>query len=162
MSLCFNLPGFNRAGSRRVLLAVLLGLPGCLMAAVRVESAWVGEVPPASPVAAAYLTLVNEGAAPVRVLSLTSPLAASVEWHDMWHADGMMRMQRRRDIVLPARSRTVLAPSGSHLMLNAPTQALPPGSVVPLRLALSGGQVLSVQAVVRARDAEAMPSAHVH
>ena len=152
MSLCFN----------RALLVALAALPGCLMAAVRAESAWVGEVPPASPVAAAYLTLVNDGAQPVRVLSLSSPLAASVEWHDMWHADGMMRMQRRRDIVLPPHSRTVLAPSGSHLMLNAPVRALPPGSQVPLRLALSGGQVLSLQAVVRASDAEPAPSAPVH
>lgn len=119
---------------------------------VHVEAAWVGEVPPNSDVAAMYLTLVNDSAQSVRVRRMTSPLAAAVQWHDMSMDKGMMHMQERTRIVLPAHSRTTLAPGSSHLMLVGLKGPLFIGQSVPVSFDLVGQPTLQLAAKVVRRD----------
>lgn len=153
MNNCFDA---RRPYALRWLLVMLSWLaPATVAAAVTAGPAWVREVPPVSPVAAAFLTLTNTGAEPVRLLAVESPLADKVHWHDMVREGGVMRMKVQRKVILPARSRVELTPGGGHLMLLGLRQPLVVGMKVPLTLRFDNRQVLSVVAVVRAVDADA-------
>ncbi len=148
----------------------MLLLLGCGLAQsqnLRVENAWVRLVP--GKTTAAYMVLINTGARPVRVLSVSSPAAARGELHQTQFVDpndhlGMdhsynpeMRglevtgMRPVKELVVPARGRLELKPGGLHLMLIDVRQPLRQGQQVRLTLRLQGGQTLHVDAVVRAQ-----------
>ncbi len=145
----------------RLLPALSLLFVPAAWAAVTVGDAWVREVPPSSPVAAAFLTLENSGAKPVRLVEIESPLADKVHWHDMTLEGGVMRMKVRPKVILPARSQVKLAPGGSHLMLLGVKQPLAVGTSVPLTLRFDNRQVVSVVAVVKRTEVTA-PAAAGH
>lgn len=113
------------------------------------RDAWVREVPPVSPAAALFVTLHNAGAKAIAITEMSSPVAERVEWHDMIMADGHMRMSQRHVIELPVGD-TALAPGASHLMLLNLRQPLRVGDSVPVRLGLANGEVLALNATVRA------------
>ena len=139
MTVCFN----RSAG----LLALLLSLDA--QAAVTASGAWIREVPPQSKVAAVFLELNNSGAVSERIVAMSTPVAARVEWHDMRHENGRMEMSQRLNPELAAGSRSRLAPMGSHLMLLELKQPLRVGMSVPLTLTLASGQSVNLQAEVR-------------
>ncbi len=124
-----------------------------------VSEAWVRQPPPSAAVAGAYLTLRNDGSAPDRLVSVTTPAAGRVEIHEMQMADGMMRMRELADgLVLPAGSATALAPGGNHLMLIDPQQPLEPGTTIDATLTFERAQPLDVVFDVRPLSGEAAPS----
>lgn len=138
---------FNRVAWRAGLLALLFSMD--VQAAVIAEQAWIREVPPQSEVAAVFVELSNPGKKTERIVAMSSPLAARVEWHDMRHENGRMEMSQRLRPELPAGSRTSLEPMASHLMLFGLKQPLRVGMSVPLTLTLASGQRVSVLAAVR-------------
>jgi len=142
---------FNRAiwGSGLLVLALSMNALADGSRSVTANAAWIREVPPQSTVAAAFVELRNAGDQAQRVVAMASPLAASVEWHDMRHVNGRMEMSQRLQPELPAGSRTTLAPMGSHLMLLGLKQPLRVGMKVPLSLTLASGQTVRVLAEVR-------------
>lgn len=153
MNNCFDA---RRPPAMRCALVLLCWLaPATVWAAVTAGPAWIREVPPASPVAAAFLTLTNSGEKPVRLVAVESPLADKVHWHDMVREGGVMRMKVQRKVMLPAGGRVELAPGAGHLMLLGLRQPLAVGMKVPLTLRFDNRQSLSVVAVVRAVDADA-------
>ena len=143
MTVCFN---------RAIWFAGVLTLAVSMQvqAAVTAGQAWIREVPPQSEVAAAFVELVNAGKKAERIVAMSSPLAARVEWHDMRHENGRMEMSQRLRPELPAGSRTSLAPMASHLMLFGLKQPLRVGMSVPLTLTLASGQKVRMSAEVRA------------
>ncbi len=152
------LQGFS---SRSWCLAALLLVSPLSFAQVSVEDAWIREVPPGSPAAAVFMVMINAGDKAVRVTKMTSPIAKRVEWHDMTHHNGLMRMKQRKVIELPANSRVQLQPSASHVMLLDMAKAPALGSQVPVTLSLDNGQQLTVSAVVRKTDLR-KPKHHHH
>lgn len=101
-------------------LVVLFALTGLSFAEskVVVEGAWVGEVPPSSPVAAAYMTIKNEGNADDKLLSVTSSISGSTMIHRTVVDDkGVARMDMVDALVIPAGKSVTLKPGGTHIML---------------------------------------------
>jgi copper(I)-binding protein len=101
-------------------LAVLFVLTGLSFAEskVVVEGAWVGEVPPSSPVAAAYMTIKNEGNADDKLLSVTSSISGSTMIHQtVIDEQSVARMEMVDALVIPAGKSVVLKPGGTHIML---------------------------------------------
>lgn len=101
-------------------LAVLFVLTGLSFAEskVVVEGAWVGEVPPSSPVAAAYMTIKNEGTADDRLLSVTSSISGNTMIHQtVVDEEGVASMNMIDALVIPAGEGVVLKPGGTHIML---------------------------------------------
>lgn len=101
-------------------LAVLFVLTSLSFAESKivVEGAWVGEVPPSSPVAAAYMTIKNEGTADDRLLSVTSSISGSTMIHRTVVDDkGVASMDMVDALVIPAGKSVVLKPGGTHVML---------------------------------------------
>jgi len=101
-------------------LAVLFVLTGLSFAQseVVVENAWVGEVPPSSPVAAAYMTIKNNGTADDKLLSVTSGISGHTMVHEtVVDEEGVARMNMIDALVIPAGRSVVLKPGGTHIML---------------------------------------------
>lgn len=99
----------------------------------------------------AFGILRNEGDAPLRVVSATSPAAARVELHDtVKDADGQLQMQQvEGGFVVPPRSRLVLEPGGRHVMLMGLQQPVEAGTTVDVTLTSEEGEVLTVELPVR-------------
>jgi copper(I)-binding protein len=118
--------------------AVLISAPGALAAAkspLRVEKAWARETPPAARTGAIYFTVVNDGAAADRLISVSTPAAERAEVHEMKTVNNVMSMRALKNgAVAPAKGRLTLAPGGSHVMLMGLKSALKAGGTVPLTL----------------------------
>jgi len=67
-------------------------------------------------VTAGYFTLQNTGAADT-LLSVSTPVAASVEMHESTMENGMMSMKRLDKVEVPAGGIVAFEPAGKHLMM---------------------------------------------
>ncbi len=106
---------------------------------------------PGQEAAAAYLTLRNEGAAPLVITRVTSPQFASVEMHATVLSGGMATMIPLDAITVAAGSGIEFTSGGRHLMLMEPVQALAPGDEVTLEFHYGGEHPLVVQASLQPR-----------
>lgn len=102
--------------------------------------------------AVAYLTLRNEGSAPVRVVGASTPVAESVEIHESSVENNVARMQPRPEgVVVPPGGTVRFEPGGLHLMLMKPHDDLKAGQSFTLTLRFDNGEVLAVPIVVAMR-----------
>lgn len=84
---------------------------------------------------AAYLTLSAASGQPDRLLSASSPAAATVELHTVGrNASGVMEMRAVSAIEVAPAAPTVLAPGGLHIMLIGLRAPLKQGDSLPLTL----------------------------
>ncbi|MGC4941221.1 copper chaperone PCu(A)C [Kribbella sp. DT2] len=116
--------------------------PSVSTPSVLVEDAWVRTTAGAkdTTMTAAFMSLTNPGGAEIKLTSATSPVAGTVQLHEMTMKDGAMVMQEKAGgIAVPAGSHAHLAPSGDHVMLMDLKQPLKPGDEVPLTLKFSDG-----------------------
>lgn len=79
---------------------------------------------PGMRMSAGYLTLRNDGNAPITITAVTSPQFESVELHETIDEDGISRMTKLPELTIPPASQVELAPGGKHLMLMSPTGPL--------------------------------------
>ena len=135
----------------RILPLVAVFLPFSAWS-VEFSDAWMRAMPPGQPTAAAYVTLINDGAATVQVVGASSALASRVEIHESRQVDGMWRMRRLPQLELPPGGQVQLSPGGVHLMLFGLSAPLRAGDRLPLQLQLDSGEQLDVEVQVRAMD----------
>ena len=100
-----------------------------------------------------------------RLVSASSPLASSVEIHEMAMDGNVMTMRALPDgLALPAGKAVALKPGGVHLMLMGLKQALKAGDTVPVTLVIEGAdkkrESLEIKAPVRALGAAAPDHKH--
>jgi copper(I)-binding protein len=120
---------------------------------VLIEHPMVNPTPAGRSATAGYMTLLNRGATPDRLVSATSPLAERVEIHETYAAAGGMVGMRAlpRGVVIPPNDRAVLSPGGLHLMITGLREPLRQGDALPLTLHFErGGRVDILAAVERA------------
>lgn len=98
-------------------------------------------------VTACYLTLSS--AVDDRLVSVSSPDAATAEIHEMKTEDGVMKMRELEDgLPLPAGQTVRLQPGGDHIMLFGLDRPLAPGDTVSLTLTFEKAEPLGVRATV--------------
>jgi copper(I)-binding protein len=107
-----------------LMIAGLLLVPGLAFAEmastgdVTVDKAWSRATPEGAEVAAGYLTIINRGKTPDRLVSVSTSVAGKTEIHQMKMADGKMEMRPvPNGIEIPAKGTVELEPMGYHLML---------------------------------------------
>ncbi|MBL1431125.1 MAG: copper chaperone PCu(A)C [Robiginitomaculum sp.] len=83
---------------------------------ITVSEAWVRMPPKGRDIAAGYLVLNNSGSKDT-LLSVSSPIAHTVEVHQHLMADGMMQMQEVSELAIPANGEVVFKSGGYHLMM---------------------------------------------
>ena len=118
-----------------------------------VADAWVRAAPGAE-VAAAYMTLHNESARPLRIIAVRSSAAGHAMIHETRLANGQSVMRAHEPLDIAAGATVKLAPEGLHVMLTALVRPLAVGEQVPFELLLEGGARVAVSARVRPLNAE--------
>jgi copper(I)-binding protein len=151
----------RRLRTLSILTAVALCSPALAQAPMTVENAWIPLSAPGLQVHAAYMTILNHGAADQDILAATSPDYERTELHRSVIENGVSTMRTVERVTVPANGCVELAPAGLHLMLIGPQRPLVPDSHVHIVLRLSGGEELEVSAVVRRRE-DAPNGAHAH
>ena len=131
--------------------------PGVHAAAVqtvgplRIEGPWARATPPTGQVGGAFVTLVNTGAAPDRLVSAASPVAGRIELHTHIKDGDVMRMREvEGGIPLPPGDTVKLQPGGFHIMLLGLKQGLAAGSSFPLTLTFEKAGSVQVDVPVEA------------
>ena len=99
---------------------------------VEIKDAWVRGTVSAQKVSGAFMEIT--GKSTVRLLSAESPVAATVEIHNMTMQNGIMKMFPVGGIDIPAGKTVKLASGGYHLMLMGLKQQMKAGDKVPLKL----------------------------
>jgi copper(I)-binding protein len=118
---------------------------------LRIEGAWARATPPAGKVAGAFVTLVNTGAAPDRLVSAASPVAGRIELHTHIKDGDVMRMREvEGGIPLPPGDTVKLQPGGLHIMLLGLNQGLAAGSSFSLTLTFENAGSVQVDVPVEA------------
>ena len=140
-------------------MAFALWAPAALADGVKVEEAWARASAGAARNGAAYLTLVNLGAAPDRLLAAASPVAEKAELHTHLLEDGVMRMRPVTAVEVHPGTPTVLRPGGLHVMLFGLKAPLEDGQRFPLSLRFEKAGTVEVEVAVR-RDAPAGQGQH--
>ena len=149
---------------KRGLAAIaLLGLALPALAQTTVSDAWVRASVAQQQSTGAFMTLTASSDS--KLVGVASPIAKTVQVHEMTMNGDVMGMKEVKAVELPAGKPVSLDPNGYHVMLMGLTQQVKEGEKVPLTLTVEDAQgakeTLNVQAEVRALNAE-MGGGHDH
>jgi len=98
---------------------------------LKVGNPWARATPRGANVAAAYLTITNNGSASDRLLSGSTNVASRFEVHTMVIEDGVAKMRPvEGGLEIKARQTVELKPGSYHVMLTGLTQPLQEGQHV--------------------------------
>ncbi len=142
-------------GLRHLLAAVLL-TSACVAPApeaqpetgvLQVRDAWARIVP---GVGAIYLTIVNDSAAPDRLVSVDTPAAASAMLHATVEEGETLRMvEHGNGFEIAAGATLELAPGGKHVMLMTPVAGVAVGDTIAVTLRFERGGEIEIEVPVR-------------
>jgi periplasmic copper chaperone A len=125
---------------------------GAQDAAVVASDAWVRLPPPSRDQTALFVVLENHSDQRRAVVSASTDAAERAELHEMKQENGMMRMSPVKEIVIPAKGKTALAPGGLHVMLFGLKTRPAAGDVLTVTLKLDDGSTVPVKATARAAE----------
>ena len=138
---------------------VLWALLACLAGPAFAQDAKLGDLVVMAPWAratigqvktgAAYLTVVNHGAAGDRLLAVSTPVAPRAELHGHTMEDGVMKMRPVEAIEVAPMQPTALKPGGYHVMLMGLEAPLVEGQAFPLTLTFETAGSLEVEVQVQ-------------
>jgi copper(I)-binding protein len=112
---------------------------------------------------AAYMKLENGGAAPDRLLSVTSNVAERVSLHESRDEGGVMKMGPvEGGIEVPAHGAAELKPLGMHVMLSGLNRPLKAGETFPLTLVFEKQGEVPVEVSVQHTQAPAAAGHETH
>jgi copper(I)-binding protein len=143
--------------------AAALVLAAAAHAQVSVKEAWVRATVAQQKATGAFMQLT--AAQDTQLISVSSPVAAVTEIHEMTMDGGVMKMHAVPTLALPAGKPVDLKPGSYHVMLLDLKAQVKEGDTVPVTLTLQGAdgkrQTLEVKATARPLGA-AMPQAGEH
>ena len=128
-----------------VILLSLLLLSGPVLAELKIENAWIQNLPPNVPMRAGYMEITNTGQEAVSIQSVDCEACSSITLHESVMKDGMMSMQHLSFLKIEPSQQVSLAPGGKHLMLE-PTKT---GESITVNLHLEDGSSHSIVLIVR-------------
>lgn len=105
------------------LLCVCFAFPA--FAAISVSNGWAPPSLIGTTTGVAYVTL--HSTSDDALVSITSPVAKSIELHTHLKENGILRMRKLDSIPLPANTKVTLEPRGLHIMLYKLTRPLKEG-----------------------------------
>jgi copper(I)-binding protein len=129
------------------------------LGSIEVQQPWSRATPATAPSAGGFLTVVNKGDAPDRLLAVQSPAADKVQIHEMKMDGNIMRMRELDNgVALPAGQTVELKPSGYHVMFIGLKAPFAKGQKVPATLVFEKAGKVDVEFLVEALGAT-QPSA---
>lgn len=147
----------NKASCAAFVIAVLCAAPAHAQE-VTVKDAWIRGTVQGQTATGAFMELTGKSAA--RLVSAASPVAKTVEVHNMKMENGVMKMFPVDGIDVPAGQTVKLASGGYHVMLMNLPRALNAGDRVPLQLTfeLADRKRETVELSVQVRDVRGQPA----
>lgn len=89
---------------------------------IELKHPWSRVAPPVAPVLGGYVTIVNTGTEPDRLIGGSSVIAGKFEVHESTLVDGVAKMRPLKDSLVINPGQTVdLQPGGTHIMFFSPT-----------------------------------------
>ena len=133
------------------LAALALGAAVSAQAQVHVDDPWVRTTVPEQKSTGAFLSLTDAKGG--KLVAASSPVASSVEIHEMKMEGDIMRMRAVPSVALPAGERVEFKSGGYHMMLLGLKQPVKAGDTVPLTLVVEDAagkrEKVDVRAVAR-------------
>jgi copper(I)-binding protein len=115
---------------------------------------------PHAPVGGGFITITNKGAADDTLVAASSPLAGSVQLHEMQMKGSVMEMRALPNgIPIPAGKTVTFSPNGLHLMFMQLTGAFVKGKTVPVTLTFAKAGKIGIELAVGGIAASAPPDA---
>jgi len=144
---------------------ILLGVTGPVLAQTTVSEAWVRASVPHQQSTGAFMTITASSDS--KLVSVASPVAKTVQVHEMTMNGDVMGMREVKAVALPAGKPVTLDPNGLHVMLMGLNDQVKEGQQVPLTLTVETAdgttETVAVQAQVRALTAPAQGEhEHMH
>jgi len=147
--------------SRRLLAASLLAASATAFAAPAAKivalDGWTRPVAQGMT-AAGYLTLVNRGAFPDRLIGASSSAAIKVSIHQSRQVGAVMTMRAVTSLTVPGRGQVKLAPGSFHLMFEGIRRPLRLGARIPVSLMFAGAGTVRASLAVGAGPADTKSS----
>ena len=132
-----------------VLLAIFAGTTAVAQefhaGTLTIQHPWSRPTAEGMPMGVAYFVIVNRGKAADTLLSASTPVAESAEFHRTLLEGGMARMRPAGEIVIAPGATVKAEPEGLHLMLVGLKQALKAGTQVPLVLTFKNAGQITVE-----------------
>ena len=119
---------------------------------IMVGQPWSRPTPPAVSAGAVYFTITNTGSRADRLMSLSTPVARTVEIHETLREHGNVRMHPVATIGCAPGASVAIAPGGMHVMLLGLTSPLVAGEVFPLTLKFRDAGILQIPVTVSAPE----------
>lgn len=116
---------------------------------IQVEGAYINIPLPGKKSTAAYFTVHNRSAKEIILVAVRSDISPRIELHSHTHENGMMKMRRESQVVIPAKSSLSFKPHSWHVMLFDLQGELKTGEELHLTLVFGDGSSLPVLAKVR-------------
>ena len=113
-----------------------------------IEKVWARASIGQAKAGAAYLTVVNTGADPDRLVGAKSPAAREAALHVNTMVDGIMKMRPVAAIEVTPGEPTVLQPGGLHIMLIGLASPLVEGETFPLTLTFEKAGEIEVDVLI--------------
>lgn len=149
----------------KVLITLIItALGGGASAAVGVLDPWVRTTTSFQKSTVAFMQLTSSNDA--RLVQADSPVATTVELHQMVMKNYAMKMQPVPGIDLPAGKPVALAPDGYMVMLTGLTQQIREGDTIPISIVVEGRdkkrETFRFSAVAKSMDLDAGKGSHQH
>jgi copper(I)-binding protein len=117
-------------------------------AIVSVTDAYVRATPPHTQNSVAFMHINNSSDEVIKLLTVSSDIAARVEIHHHEISDGMMKMRQVDDLDIKANDSIKLRPGGLHVMLLGLKSPLTEGENIKLKLYFNNGDEIVVETPV--------------
>jgi copper(I)-binding protein len=128
--------------------ASLISATSVLAADIMAENAWSRAMPPTARVLPVYVTLRNNGAKDVSLVSVSSSYGQA-ELHQTIMENDIMKMLPVNFIAIGSKEQVKLAPMGLHVMIKNLALDVPKeGNALPLTLNFDNGETISLDAKV--------------
>ena len=141
---------------------LLLNAPLLLADGIVITDSWIREAPPTSRVLAGYFIVLNRDQKDHVIVSAKSKDFVGVEIHFSKVQQGMMKMEKQDNILLPEGEMFHFKPGGYHLMLIKPKRKLRSGDKVEIILRFEDGKEMSNTFIVRKDISKPKQDTHNH
>jgi copper(I)-binding protein len=153
---------------RRLILATLLAAIATAahgqdykVGSLEISQPWTRATPTTAPTGGGFMTIINKGSMPDRLIAVRSPTAGKVEIHEMKMDGNVMRMRAlEKGLEIPPGGTVELKPGGFHIMFMGLKAPFAKDTKVPATLVFEKAGSIDVELQVAALGAAAPAPKH--
>ena len=132
------------------LAAIIASAAGARASDVMVINAFArASATPAARAGAAYVTVVNHGDTPDRLIAIVTPAASMAEVHGTVMNGNVIKMETLDAVNVPAQASVEMKPGGLHVMLMGLKKPLVEGGAIDMTLTFEKAGSITIKVPVR-------------